>query len=121
MFRFFKFFVLILGTCFCFSCATVKDPTLRAYRKALVLLHIKNSADFVDPEAAPQVCLLDPAGMIPRHSTHQPCDSKEIPSVEVAETVHDFGAVKEDGDYVHHFKVKNVGKAELSIKKILPG
>jgi hypothetical protein len=121
MHRIFKFSVLILSTCLCLSCATIKDPTVQAYRKVLVLLHIKNPADFATQEASPQVCLLDPASMIPQQSGHMPSDDQELPSVELSELAHDFGQIKEDGDYVHHFRVKNTGGAMLNIQKILPG
>ena len=43
------------------------------------------------------------------------------PSVQLAETMFDFGQLKEDGDYLHVFKVKNAGAATLQIKKVLPG
>jgi len=43
------------------------------------------------------------------------------PSVQLAETTFDFGQLKEDGDYLHVFKVKNAGTAVLQIKKVLPG
>lgn len=43
------------------------------------------------------------------------------PSVQLAETMFDFGQLKEDGDYLHVFKVKNAGTAALQIKKVLPG
>jgi len=120
MHRFFKLFVLIISTCFCFSCATLKEPTVKAYRQVLVLLHIKSPSDF-EIEAGPQVCVLDPAGMIPKHSAGPPSDSKEAPSLEIKEMTYDFGVLKEEGDYVHHFKLKNVGSAVLSIKKVVPG
>lgn len=119
MHRFFKLFAVILATFLCFSCATIKNPTVAAYRKVLVLLHLKNGSDS-NSETNPQVCLLDPSSMIPEQSSPQ-AQSKESPSVEVAELAHDFGPVREDGDYVHHFKIKNVGKAVLSIKKVIPG
>ena len=120
MLRLFKFSVLILGACFCLSCSTVKEPTLRAYHKTLVLLHIENPADS-QPDSQPQVCLLDPTSLIGEQPAQPAGNSTAAPSAEVGETTHDFGAVREDGDYVHHFRVKNVGKAELSIKKIVPG
>ena len=43
------------------------------------------------------------------------------PRVELPETVFDFGLVADGTDYLHSFKVKNVGTGELVIKKIMPG
>ena len=46
---------------------------------------------------------------------------QEGPVVQLAKTSFNFGEVSEGKDYVHDFKIKNVGKAELQIKKVLPG
>ncbi len=43
------------------------------------------------------------------------------PSLQMSETSFDFGEVYEGKEYVHEFKVKNVGTATLEIKKVLPG
>jgi len=43
------------------------------------------------------------------------------PSVELSETVFDFGLVSDGTDYLHAFKIRNVGTGDLVIKKILPG
>jgi hypothetical protein len=40
--------------------------------------------------------------------------------VEVPVTSHDFGKLGEEGEAVHEFSVRNVGKAVLNIKKVLP-
>lgn len=50
-----------------------------------------------------------------------PAGSAPTPVMVVPETSHDFGAVKIDGDYLYHFKVKNEGTAVLEIRKVLPG
>lgn len=42
------------------------------------------------------------------------------PFVEVPETDFDFGKVTEDRLLIHDFKVRNVGKSVLRIKKVLP-
>lgn len=120
--RFFRLFVLVISACFCFGCATVTDPTVKAYNKMMALLHIKSTSD-ADTAAvgAPNVCTLDPAGMIPQQSGDTPQDTGKGPSVQITELAHDFGAIREDGDYVHQFKMKNVGNAVLNIKKVVPG
>ncbi len=43
------------------------------------------------------------------------------PSIELSEMSWDFGDLYDGKEYVHHFKVKNVGTATLEIKKVLPG
>ena len=43
------------------------------------------------------------------------------PSVELSETVFDFGRVSVGNDYVHAFKVRNTGTGVLNIRKIMPG
>ena len=43
------------------------------------------------------------------------------PTVELSETVFDFGRVSEGNDYVHAFKVRNTGTGVLEIRKIIPG
>jgi hypothetical protein len=42
------------------------------------------------------------------------------PAVEVELTDFDFGKVSEDKLLIHDFKLKNVGKSVLKIKKVLP-
>jgi hypothetical protein len=46
---------------------------------------------------------------------------QSAPAVVVPETAYDFGGMSEGKDYVHDFKIKNAGTAELNIKKVLPG
>ena len=43
------------------------------------------------------------------------------PVLELTEIAFDFGSLKDDGEYVHDFKVKNSGNGVLQIKKVLPG
>lgn len=132
-----KLLVLFVGLSLCTGCASVqaiKEPTVRAYDKMLVFLHIRKTpeetavkipeADVVpesEVQPPPQVCLLDPTTMIPQHSEPSPVGSGEAPVAEVSEMVHDFGNLKQDGEYVHQFKVKNAGNAMLDIKKVVPG
>jgi hypothetical protein len=42
------------------------------------------------------------------------------PSVQLSETSYNFGELIETKEYLHDFKVKNVGTAPLEIKKVLP-
>lgn len=43
------------------------------------------------------------------------------PRVELPEVAFDFGLVSDGNDYIHVFKVRNVGTGDLTIKKIMPG
>jgi hypothetical protein len=74
-------------------------------------------------EPAQGVCLLDPAAMIRQEAapSSASCSPEKGPAVEVPETSHDFGKVTADGEVVHKFSVRNVGKVVLNIKKVLPG
>lgn len=42
------------------------------------------------------------------------------PVVQVPESSFDFGEVIDGKDYVHDFKIKNVGSSDLVLKKVLP-
>ena len=46
---------------------------------------------------------------------------RDGPAVDVPETDFDFGKVSEDKLLIHDFRVRNVGKSVLRIKKVLPG
>jgi hypothetical protein len=43
------------------------------------------------------------------------------PTLELSETTFDFGLVGEGSDYIHVFKIRNVGTGDLVIRKIMPG
>ncbi len=67
-------------------------------------------------------CAADPpAGTVAPQEPTALAAVPEGPSVQLAETSFNFGNMSEGKDYVHDFKIKNVGKAELQIKKVLPG
>lgn len=67
-------------------------------------------------------CAADPpAGTVTPQEPAALAAVPEGPSVQLAETSFDFGSMSEGKTYVHDFKVKNVGKAELQIKKVSPG
>jgi len=42
-----------------------------------------------------------------------------LPSAEVPDRMFDFGAMEEDGMYVHDFKILNKGTAVLEIKEVM--
>ncbi len=61
---------------------------------------------------------------LPAVSSRSEAELAEIrgagPAMEVQETEFDFGKVTEDRLLIHDFKVKNVGKSVLKIKKVVP-
>ncbi len=109
----------ILCALLCTSCS--HNPSLPgkdSLQKVLVSLHLQKSP--AKPGAS--VCILNLAAMVPEQPIPAVSDiPKESPSVQILETSHDFGELKEDGDYSHDFKLKNVGSAVLQIKKVIPG
>lgn len=116
----FKLFMLVPGACLCLGCAAAKDSITRAYHETLGPKHIKTDSGS-DAKADAHVCLLDPAALIPQESSEPAADSIDGPCLELRETEYDFGSIREEEDYVHQFRIKNVGKAVLKIKKIVPG
>ena len=48
-------------------------------------------------------------------------EEKNQPSILIEEMRHDMGEVFERDTYKYAFKVKNVGKAELTIESVKPG
>ena len=63
----------------------------------------------------------DNPGSMPEHEGAAAAQATGTPTVEVSETVFDFGLVNEGKDYVHAFKIRNTGTKDLVIRKILPG
>ncbi|MHC1743729.1 MAG: hypothetical protein AB9873_11945 [Syntrophobacteraceae bacterium] len=61
---------------------------------------------------------------VPAVSSRSDVELAEIrgsgPALEVPETEFDFGKVSEDKLLIHDFKVRNVGKSVLKIKKVVP-
>jgi len=57
---------------------------------------------------------------MPKNQEIATAQTEGKPTVEVPETVFDFGVVREGNDYIHAFKIKNTGTGVLTIRKILP-
>jgi hypothetical protein len=71
------------------------------------------------PSAAPaQVVASAPANAAPAPVV---AVAPGTPRVDLPETVFDFGVVADGTDYIHSFKVRNVGSGELVLKKVMPG
>lgn len=123
MSRYFKGFMGILISLFLGGCAHTSSNAgfpVNVYNKVLVLLHIQSEPP-EKGEVAVGVCLLDPASSIPHQTAAAAVDPSKAPAVQIAESSHDFGLISEDGDFVHRFKIKNVGNGVLKIKKVSPG
>jgi hypothetical protein len=66
------------------------------------------------------MCLLDPVASVQQTVSPTPA-TDNAPIVELPETTHDFGTIGEGKEYVYKFIIRNIGKSELKIKKIIPG
>ena len=63
----------------------------------------------------------DNAASMPNHQEIAAVQTNGTPVIEVPETVFDFGIVREGNDYIHDFKIRNIGTGPLEIRKIVPG
>jgi hypothetical protein len=100
------------------GCASLRESSAHLYENLFLGLHHKTS----QPESkGPEVCLLDPVASTAPETPAPAISSAKDPIAELPEMVHDFGKVSEEGELVHKFSVKNVGKSVLNIKKVVPG
>jgi hypothetical protein len=100
------------------GCAAFKDSFSRFGQQPAQKAETKAPASI--PETA-QVCSLDTVACVPQSTSPVAAPDKAAPVVQVPETSYDFGIMSEDKDFVHKFRIKNVGASELKIKKVLPG
>ncbi len=101
------------------GCTSFTGASNRFVQEPGAILHHETKAAAQDSPTG-GVCLLDPAASIPE--TVSPASATDKASiVQLAETVYDFGIMRGDGEFVHKFSIKNVGTAQLKIKKIIPG
>ena len=63
----------------------------------------------------------DSPGSMPKHQEAAAAQTTGTPTVELSETIFDFGVVSEGNDYIHAFKIRNTGTGVLEIRKIMPG
>ncbi len=99
------------------GCASTKESSSHFLQKTLAVAHLgKNPPE----EKQQKVCLLDLNSAIPE-TTASTAPTEKAPVVQIPETSHDFGTVTEDKTLVHKFSIRNVGKSELRIKKVMPG
>ncbi len=101
------------------GCAATKNTTSSLVQKTLTIAHLGSKT----PEHGSEkggVCLLDPTPTA-ADATVAAAPADKAPVVQIPETAFDFGTVTDDKDLVHKFSIKNVGKSELKIKKVMPG
>jgi hypothetical protein len=102
-----------------FGCAAFKDTSSRSAQESLPQQY-ETKAPALIP-AALQTCPLDSIACVPQTTSLVAAPEKAAPIVQVPETSFDFGIMREDKDFVHKFRIRNVGTSELIIKKIIPG
>ncbi len=110
------YFLLLYGLC---GCAAFKDAYSRSGQESSPQ-QSETKAPALIP-AASQTCPLDSVACIPQTTPLAVAPDKAAPIVQVPETSFDFGIMREDKEFVHKFRIKNVGASELTIKKISPG
>jgi hypothetical protein len=67
-----------------------------------------------------QTCALDTGICIALPTPPAGTPGKGAPVAQIPEKSFDFGVMREDKDFIHKFQIKNIGTAELTIKKIIP-
>ncbi len=117
--RVIKGLLYFLALCLVSGCATAKQSSSNFFQKTLALAHLGTNPSEQKTEKG-GVCLLDLQAAIPE-STAPAAPTDKAPIVQVPETTHDFGTVTEDKNLVHKFSIRNVGRSELKIKKVMPG
>jgi hypothetical protein len=64
----------------------------------------------------------EPAAKNPQAQSSQTAQQlQEAPSIQIPETVFNFGEVMEGSEVIHEFTVKNTGKGDLQINQVRPG
>ena len=109
-------FLVLYGLC---GCAAFKDTSSRSGQGSSPQ-QSETKASALIP-AASQTCRLDSVACIPQTTSLAIAPDNAAPIVQVPETSFDFGIMREDKEFVHKFRIKNVGASELIIKKISPG
>jgi len=109
-------FLVLYGLC---GCAAFKDTSSRSGQES-PSQQSETKAPALFP-ATPQTCRLDSVECVPQTTSLVVAPEKGTPIVQVSETSFDFGIMREDKEFVHKFRIKNVGASELIIKKISPG
>ena len=109
-------FLVLYGLC---GCAAFKDTSGRSGQESPPQ-QSETKAPALIP-ATHQTCSLDSVACVPQTISPAVAPEKGAPIVQVPETSFDFGIMREDKEFVHKFRIKNVGASELIIQKISPG
>ena len=68
-----------------------------------------------------QTCRIDSAPCIVQaQASSDVTPDPAAPVVQIPEKSFDFGPMRDDKEFTHKFRIKNIGGAELKIKKIIP-
>jgi hypothetical protein len=67
-----------------------------------------------------EFCILDPVAYA-KEAADPVTETDKPPIAELSETTYDFGELSVEKDFVHSFSVRNTGKSDLNIKKVVPG
>lgn len=67
-----------------------------------------------------QTCAVDTGTCIGLPTPSAGAPGKSGPVAQIPEKSFDFGVMREDKDFIHKFRIKNIGTADLTIKKIIP-
>lgn len=103
------------------GCSTLSSTTESLLSKVGGLFG-EHKTDETDAAQNPMVCLLAP----PDPATHQTAKvqsgiADDSTCIQVPQTSHDFGPIKDDAVLVHEFKIVNRCNTELRIKSVKPG
>jgi hypothetical protein len=109
-------FPVLYGLC---GCAAFKDSSSRSGQESPPQ-QSETKAPALTP-ATPQTCTLDSVACVPQTTPLVAAPDKAAPVVQIPETSFDLGIMREDKEFAHEFRIKNVGASELTIKKISPG
>lgn len=113
-----------LVVCICHlsvGCSTLTTTSESLLSKVTGLFE-EGKAEKTNAAENPMVCLLTP----PDPATHQTAKVQsgtvdDSTCIQVPQTSHDFGTIREDTVLVHEFKMVNRCNTELKIKSVKPG
>ena len=117
--RFFKGMLCFAVLCLLSGCTIFQAVSNRFAQKSRAILHPETKAPTQKCPTS-QICLMDPFARGQKTSSSAPATGKAS-IMELPETTLDFGTMDEDKEYVHKFAIKNAGRSQLKIKKVIPG
>lgn len=113
-----------LVVCICHltvGCSTLTNTTESLLSKVGGIFD-GHKADETDAARNPMVCLLTPPDPATLQTANvHPGSGDDSTCIQVPQTSHDFGPIKDDAVLVHEFKIMNRCNTELKIKSVKPG